>query len=76
MVKDNSTAKVMIIFLGITLLGSSFTAFANPVFASGPSCNGKSADEWEVLGYTKFVGTSGDDSITGTTGNDVIVSLG
>ncbi len=39
------------------------------------SCNGKTVDEWEVLGYTKFVGTVGDDVITGTTGNDVIVSL-
>jgi len=29
-------ARVMVIFLGVTLLGSSFTAFANPVFAAAP----------------------------------------
>jgi len=36
MVKDNSIAKVMIIFLGVTLLASSFTAFSTPVLAAGP----------------------------------------
>ena len=76
MAEDNRLSKVMVIFLGITLLGSSFTAFSIPAFASGPPCNGKSADEWEALGYTKFVGTNGDDDIDGTSGNDVIISKG
>ncbi len=28
--------KLLVIFLGVTLLGSSFTAFVNPVFAAAP----------------------------------------
>ena len=28
--------RVMVMFLAVTLLGSSFTAFANPVFAAAP----------------------------------------
>jgi len=45
-------------------------------FGVSITCNGKTVEEWEALGYTKFVGTSGDDSITGTSGNDVIAALG
>jgi len=66
MVKDDITTKVMIIFLAITLVGSSFTAFSSPVLASGPDCDGHPAT---------MVGTSGDDIINGTSGDDVILGL-
>lgn len=36
MVKDNSISKVMVIFLGVTLLASSFTAYSGSVFAAAP----------------------------------------
>ena len=36
MAQDDRLSKVMVIFLGVTLLGSSFTAFTNPVFAAAP----------------------------------------
>jgi len=36
MVKNGSVTKVMIIFLAITLVSSSFTAFSVPALASGP----------------------------------------
>ena len=36
MVKNGSVTKVMIIFLAITLVSSSFTAFSSPVLAAGP----------------------------------------
>jgi len=36
MVKNGSVTRVMIIFLAITLVSSSFTAFSSTVLASGP----------------------------------------
>jgi len=36
MVKDNRLSQVLVLFLGITLVSSSFTAFSSPVFAAAP----------------------------------------
>jgi Ca2+-binding RTX toxin-like protein len=36
MAKDSSLSKVMVVFLGVTLLGSSFTAYSGAVFAAAP----------------------------------------
>ena len=39
MVKDNSITRVIVAFLAITLVSSSFTAFSSPVFANGVDDN-------------------------------------
>src|SRR5436190_21732002 len=56
-----------IIVLGFVVLGVALLALVPPAQSSTPTCFGKPATK---------VGTDGNDFIDGTSGDDVIVSLG